>query len=107
MQADFATSAVDFLHRVGRTARAGQYGLVTSFYTHSNRDLVAAVRRAAELSQSVVIFRIMDSILFFFNHRDVIAVQLRFFLIVFVSVQQYATDMCLRFTIQRSTYAFT
>lgn len=45
-QADFATSAVDFLHRVGRTARAGQFGLVTSMYTESNRELVDAVRRA-------------------------------------------------------------
>ncbi|XP_062111812.1 DEAD-box ATP-dependent RNA helicase 22 isoform X3 [Humulus lupulus] len=53
IQADFATSAVDFLHRVGRTARAGQYGLVTSFYTESNRDLVAAVQSAGELGQSV------------------------------------------------------
>lgn len=53
-QADFATSAVDFLHRVGRTGRAGQYGLVTSLYTKSNSDLVAAVRGAGELDQSVV-----------------------------------------------------
>ncbi|KAL6294586.1 hypothetical protein ACE6H2_002728 [Prunus campanulata] len=53
IQADFATSAVDFIHRVGRTARAGQYGLVTSMYTESNRDLVAAVRQAGELSQPV------------------------------------------------------
>ncbi|KAJ7953678.1 DEAD-box ATP-dependent RNA helicase [Quillaja saponaria] len=53
IQADFATSAVDFLHRVGRTARAGQYGLVTSMYTESNRDLVDAVRRAGELGQPV------------------------------------------------------
>lgn len=53
-QADFATSAVDFLHRVGRTARAGQYGLVTSLYTESNRDLVDTIRRAAKLGQPVV-----------------------------------------------------
>lgn len=53
-QADFATSAVDFLHRVGRTARAGQIGLVTSMYTESNRDLVHAVRQAGELGQPVV-----------------------------------------------------
>lgn len=55
-QADFATSAVDFLHRVGRTARAGQFGLVTSMYTESNRELVHAVRRAEELDQPVVNF---------------------------------------------------
>ncbi|KAK9707344.1 hypothetical protein RND81_07G190900 [Saponaria officinalis] len=46
IQAEFATSAVDFLHRVGRTARAGQAGLVTSLYSEQNRDLVAAVREA-------------------------------------------------------------
>lgn len=54
LQADFATSAVDFIHRVGRTARAGQYGLVTSMYNESNRDLVAAVRRSGELDMPVV-----------------------------------------------------
>ncbi|KAL5552955.1 hypothetical protein UlMin_040356 [Ulmus minor] len=53
IQADFATSAVDFLHRVGRTGRAGQYGLITSLYTESNRDLVAAVRQAGELGLPV------------------------------------------------------
>ncbi|PIN13158.1 putative ATP-dependent RNA helicase FAL1, involved in rRNA maturation, DEAD-box superfamily [Handroanthus impetiginosus] len=48
IQAEFATSAIDFLHRVGRTARAGQHGLVTSLFTESNRDLVAAVQQAEE-----------------------------------------------------------
>lgn len=51
IQADFATSAVDFLHRVGRTARAGQIGLVTSMYMETNRELVNAVRRAGDLGQ--------------------------------------------------------
>lgn len=54
MQADFATSAVDFLHRVGRTARAGQFGVITSLYMESNRDLVNAVREAEKLSQPLV-----------------------------------------------------
>lgn len=58
-QADFATSAVDFLHRIGRTARAGQIGLVTSMYTESNRELVQAVRQAEELGQPVVNFKIL------------------------------------------------
>ncbi|KAJ6689008.1 hypothetical protein OIU85_005426 [Salix viminalis] len=53
IQADFATSAVDFLHRVGRTARAGQHGLVTSLFTESNRDLVDAIRQAEKLGQPV------------------------------------------------------
>nr|AKF43370.1 DEA(D/H)-box RNA helicase family protein [Pelargonium fulgidum] len=53
IQADFATSAVDFLHRIGRTARAGKSGLVTSLYTEANRDLVETVRQAAELGQPV------------------------------------------------------
>ncbi|KAJ1702356.1 hypothetical protein LUZ63_002135 [Rhynchospora breviuscula] len=53
IQAEFATSAVDFLHRVGRTARAGQAGVVTSLYTRSNRDLVNAVRQAEETNKPV------------------------------------------------------
>nr|AKF43354.1 DEA(D/H)-box RNA helicase family protein [Erodium texanum] len=53
IQADFATSAVDFLHRIGRTARAGKFGRVTSLYNESNRDLVAAVRQAGQLELSV------------------------------------------------------
>ncbi|KAE9460451.1 hypothetical protein C3L33_07673, partial [Rhododendron williamsianum] len=51
--AEFARSAVDFLHRVGRTARAGQPGLVTSLYSDSNRDLVDAVRQAGTLDLPV------------------------------------------------------
>lgn len=53
IQAEFATSAVDFLHRVGRTARAGQPGLVTSLYTEANRALVEAVRQAKTFGQPV------------------------------------------------------
>jgi superfamily II DNA/RNA helicase len=54
LQAEFAASAVDFLHRVGRTPRAGQSGIVTGLYIDANRDLVRAVRQAEELAQPVV-----------------------------------------------------
>ncbi|KAI3927483.1 hypothetical protein MKW92_005166 [Papaver armeniacum] len=53
IQAEFASSAVDFLHRIVRTARAGEAGLVTSLYTRSNRDLVDAVRQAGKTGQPV------------------------------------------------------
>ncbi|CAN8244930.1 unnamed protein product [Cochlearia groenlandica] len=53
IQADFSSSAVDFLHRIGRTARAGQYGTVTSLYTEANRDLVEAIRLAVKTGQPV------------------------------------------------------
>lgn len=43
-QADFAQSAVDFLHRVGRTARAGKAGRVTSLFTPDAEPLVQAIR---------------------------------------------------------------
>ncbi|MQM12503.1 hypothetical protein Taro_045425, partial [Colocasia esculenta] len=49
--AEFATSAVDFLHRIGRTARAGQSGRITSLYTEANRDLVSAVRQAGRIDE--------------------------------------------------------
>ncbi|KFK40825.1 hypothetical protein AALP_AA2G046400 [Arabis alpina] len=53
IQADFSSSAVDFLHRIGRTARAGQYGTVTSLYTEANHDLVEAIREAGKMGQPV------------------------------------------------------
>ncbi|KAJ6850290.1 DEAD-box ATP-dependent RNA helicase 22 [Iris pallida] len=53
IQAEFATSAVDFLHRIGRTARAGRSGIITNLYTKSNRDLVAAIRQAGDMGQPV------------------------------------------------------
>ncbi|KAL2611556.1 hypothetical protein R1flu_023248 [Riccia fluitans] len=46
IQAEFASSVVDFLHRVGRTGRAGRSGVVTNLYTEANRPLVGAVKKA-------------------------------------------------------------
>jgi superfamily II DNA/RNA helicase len=45
IQADFASNAVEFLHRVGRTARAGRAGKVTSLYGRADTVLAEALRR--------------------------------------------------------------
>lgn len=44
VQADFAATAVDFLHRIGRTARAGCSGHVTSLYADEDEALVEVLR---------------------------------------------------------------
>ncbi|KXZ56712.1 hypothetical protein GPECTOR_1g641 [Gonium pectorale] len=44
VQADFAANAIDFIHRIGRTARAGQGGRVTSLYRNQNQALVEVLR---------------------------------------------------------------
>ena len=48
IHADFPRTVVDFLHRVGRTARAGKSGLVTCLYGPDDKLLVDAVRAAQE-----------------------------------------------------------
>lgn len=48
IQAEFAGNAVDYLHRIGRTARCGADGRVTNLYSDNSVDLVAAVREAEE-----------------------------------------------------------
>jgi superfamily II DNA/RNA helicase len=40
IQADFVANAIEFLHRVGRTARAGRSGKVTSLYTPAGKVLM-------------------------------------------------------------------
>ncbi|PHU24903.1 putative LRR receptor-like serine/threonine-protein kinase [Capsicum chinense] len=50
----FATSGVDYLHKVGRTAKTGQPGLVTSLYRESNCDLVATIRHAEKIEEALV-----------------------------------------------------
>ena len=46
VQAEFAKSAVDFLHRAGRTARAGGGGKITSLYASSERLLAERAQSA-------------------------------------------------------------
>jgi superfamily II DNA/RNA helicase len=45
VQVDFAESAVDHLHRIGRTSRAGHKGSATSFYAPHSADLVAELQQ--------------------------------------------------------------
>ncbi|KAG2443015.1 hypothetical protein HYH02_009431 [Chlamydomonas schloesseri] len=44
VQADFAANAIDFIHRIGRTARAGRGGRVTSLFRDHNRALVEVLQ---------------------------------------------------------------
>ncbi len=53
IQMGFASSAVDYLHRIGRTARAGKRGKVINIYTQESEDLVKSVMRAIEEERSV------------------------------------------------------
>ncbi|CAJ0645662.1 5197_t:CDS:2, partial [Entrophospora sp. SA101] len=42
---DFPTNMIDFLHRIGRTARIGKRGKATYFITSSNRILAERIKR--------------------------------------------------------------
>lgn len=51
VQADFAATATEFLHRVGRTARAGAPGRITSFYAPNDAVLAEALRGYVEAGE--------------------------------------------------------
>ncbi|KAK2077462.1 hypothetical protein QBZ16_004307 [Prototheca wickerhamii] len=53
IQADFARSAVDFIHRAGRTARAGRGGTVVSLYDEDQAPLVQALRQGIARGESL------------------------------------------------------
>ena len=53
VHADFPASAVDFLHRSGRTGRAGAQGVVTSLVLPESSDLAMAIRELMEDDDSM------------------------------------------------------
>ena len=55
VQFDFAKSAADYVHRCGRTARAGGSGTVTSLVTKADMELVRTIREAERSGNDVVI----------------------------------------------------
>eukprot|EP00939_MAST-03C_sp_MAST-3C-sp1_P001884 g1884.t1 len=53
VQADFAANAIDFVHRVGRTGRAGKPGHVVSLFTPNDADLVHVIRDSMDRGMSL------------------------------------------------------
>ena len=49
VQAEFAQNATEYLHRVGRTARAGKLGRATNILLPGDFDLAAAIRDAGRI----------------------------------------------------------
>mmetsp|Transcript_34078 Transcript_34078/g.55196 ORF Transcript_34078/g.55196 Transcript_34078/m.55196 type:complete len:565 (-) Transcript_34078:155-1849(-) len=50
---DFPRSAIDYIHRAGRTGRAGSIGLVTNLVTKHDKPLVAAIQRANKADRDI------------------------------------------------------
>ena len=50
---DFPLNPMDFLHRTGRTARAGAVGKVTSLVTKRDRTLAQRIEKALAAGQPV------------------------------------------------------
>jgi superfamily II DNA/RNA helicase len=53
VQYEVATNAVEFMHRVGRTARAGKVGTTTTLYTEDRADLVEGLRDALDGGEGI------------------------------------------------------
>lgn len=50
---DFPTSLEDYIHRIGRTGRAGAKGMAMTFFTHDNakfaRELIKILQEAGQV----------------------------------------------------------
>jgi len=54
VQFDFPKSAADYIHRCGRTARAGRRGTSSSLVTKHDTELVQAIRRASDAGDDLL-----------------------------------------------------
>ena len=50
IQAEFALNVVQYLHRIGRSSRAGVVGRATSFYDQKSMDLVNSINSETQES---------------------------------------------------------
>jgi len=50
---DFPTNVVDYIHRIGRTARAGKSGKVTAFVDTHDQVLANKIRKTIEENLSL------------------------------------------------------
>jgi superfamily II DNA/RNA helicase len=46
---DFPSNPTDYLHRIGRTARAGRQGIASSLIAKKDEILAAAIKKASKL----------------------------------------------------------
>lgn len=53
VQFELALNAVEFMHRVGRTARAGKSGVATNIFDEDNEALASALKVAIEEGRSI------------------------------------------------------
>ena len=53
VQYEVAPNAVEFMHRIGRTARAGKRGTTTCLYDESTADLAELLRDATERGEPI------------------------------------------------------
>lgn len=51
---EFASNVVAYLHRIGRTARAGAAGITDHFFDETSRPLAEAIKSRAEMDTTVV-----------------------------------------------------
>jgi superfamily II DNA/RNA helicase len=68
---DFPLNATDYLHRIGRTARAGKKGFVTCLLTKKDEKLSTMIKKVLEEGKSLEHLLVADKLEFgTINHQD-------------------------------------